>query len=275
MSVTPPASPEAVRSLIARHATWYHRIELAPGIVTPGIHDSPDLLRRLDALGLPRDGSGCRVLDVGCRDGFFAFEMERRGARVVGIDYADPKATGFSIAAGLLGSDVEYRVDNVYDLRPRTHGLFDLVLFLGVLYHLRHPMLALDRIRSVARPGALLFVETVTGEALRTSETPVWEFLPHDTLAGDWTNKWAPNLAGLLRVIEECEFRILASATTADRAVVMAEAVVDVRLAYYRRLDASTGLLGRGPAVEGWEDEPRADDPRSTAPTSRRPGEPA
>jgi tRNA (mo5U34)-methyltransferase len=84
---------------------WYHRIEVAPGIVTPGINDSPAALR---ALGLPDDLTGRRVLDIGTRDGFFAFECERRGAEVVAVDAAPLEHTGFAIAARLLGSKVRY-----------------------------------------------------------------------------------------------------------------------------------------------------------------------
>src|SRR5688572_29489501 len=114
---------KTLRDRVASHPVWYHRIELAPGLVTPGVSDPQVGLRTLDAMGLPRDCAGMRVLDIGCRDGFFSFEMERRKARVVGLDYADPTVTGFSIAAEALGSHVEYRVENVYDLSPERHGL--------------------------------------------------------------------------------------------------------------------------------------------------------
>src|SRR5262245_43953284 len=113
----PPAlDPDVVRRRIGEHPHWYHRITLAPGIVTPGIHDSQQTLADLDQLGLPGDCSGLRVLDVGVRDGFFAFELERRGAEVTGIDSAPATGTGFPVAAGVLGSSVKYVVQNVYDL---------------------------------------------------------------------------------------------------------------------------------------------------------------
>src|SRR6201996_4023048 len=138
---------EALR-LIAAHPHWYHQIEVAPGVVTPGVNDSQMIL---DTLRLPDDLSGLRVLDIGARDGFFSFECERRGAaEVVAIDYLPPEETGFPIAKKLVGSDVELRQANVYDLTPEEFGTFDLVLFLGVLYHLRDPMLALDRIADVS-----------------------------------------------------------------------------------------------------------------------------
>jgi tRNA (mo5U34)-methyltransferase len=237
---------EAIRLRVAQHPRWYHRIELGPGFTTPGVHDSPAALAQLDALGLPADCRGLRVLDVGCRDGFFAFELERRGATVVGLDYAEPTATGFAIAAEILGSHVEYVVDNVYNLSSERYGTFDLALFLGVLYHLRNPMLALDRVRGVVKPGAALWVETqmTPNAALASLVEPIWQLFPRDTLYGDATNKWAPNAAGLRCALEECEFGVLRLECASDRAWVQAEAVVDPHLQYFRSLDSGTGLGG-------------------------------
>ena len=102
-----------------------------------------------------------RVLDIGARDGFFTFEAERAAAReVVALDNESPHNTGFAIAAELLGSKATYVTENVYSLNPERYGRFDLVLFLGVIYHLRHPLLALDRIHDVCSPEALLLLET-------------------------------------------------------------------------------------------------------------------
>src|SRR6266496_1047254 len=94
---------------------WYHRIELKPGLITPGINDSQAVLKFLE---LPKDCSGLRVLDIGARDGFFSFELEQRGAEVLAIDYVPPDRTGFMVAKEILGSNVTYKVANVYDLDP-------------------------------------------------------------------------------------------------------------------------------------------------------------
>jgi tRNA (mo5U34)-methyltransferase len=241
-----PTDPDAIRSRIAQHAGWYHRIELAPGVTTPGVHDSSAALVQLDALGLPLDCTGLRVLDVGCRDGFFAFELERRGATVTALDHADPTATGFAIAAEVLGSKVAYVVDNVYNLTPKRHGVFDLVLFLGVLYHLRNPMLALDRVRGVVKAGALVWVETqiIPSPTLASLPEPIWQMFPRDTLHGDATNQWAPNLAGLRCALEECEFKVLRLEPRAHRAWAKAEAVVDAPLQFFRALDSATSQRG-------------------------------
>ncbi len=88
------------RAMISAYPRWYHRIEVRPGLITPGVNDSPGTLQMLQ---LPSDCTGMRVLDIGTRDGFFAFELERRGADVVAVDYMPAERTGFPIAAQLLG----------------------------------------------------------------------------------------------------------------------------------------------------------------------------
>ena len=145
---------------IAGFGAWYHRIELAPGVTTPGCDDSPGKCAILDRLGFPADCTGLRVLDVGTADGFFAFEAERRGADVTALDIRPPDQNGFAIAARALGSRVVYQQRCVYDVRPERDGRFDVVLFLGVLYHLRHPLLALDRMRQVVTDGGRMLIDT-------------------------------------------------------------------------------------------------------------------
>ena len=143
---------------IAKQAKWHHRIEVAPGVTTPGLQDTPALLAQI---GMPEDLSGMRVLDIGARDGFFTFEAERRGAaEVVALDNEPPHHTGFAIAAELLGSKATYVTENVYSLDEERFGRFDLVLFLGVIYHLRHPLLALDRIHDVTADDGMMLIET-------------------------------------------------------------------------------------------------------------------
>ena len=116
---------------IAKQSKWHHRIEVAPGVWTPGLQDTATVLSQI---GMPEDLAGMRVLDIGARDGFFSFEAERRGAReVIALDNEPPHHTGFSIAAELLGSKATYITENVYSLNPEQYGRFDLVLFLGVI----------------------------------------------------------------------------------------------------------------------------------------------
>ena len=145
---------------------WYHVLELAPGRVTEGIFD---LRPYVDRYGLPERMDGMRALEVGTWDGFWAFEMERRGAEVVAIDLDDereldwpprrrktefpgePRGEGFRIAREICGSRVERVVCNIYDARPEELGTFDLVFCGSVLIHLRDQLLALERIAALCR----------------------------------------------------------------------------------------------------------------------------
>ncbi len=247
-----------IKSLVDGFSPWYHRIKLPGNITTPGLNNSDEMLTHLDMLGLPRNAKGMRVLDIGCRDGYFMFEMERRGAEVVGIDYALPTTTGYSIVSKILGSKTTFMVENVYNLNPQKHGLFDLVLFLGVLYHLRHPMMALDKIRSVCRPGALTFTETHLIDnyfqlkdgtfipmgriSMSLIDIPTLQYYPKDSLAGDATNKFAPNMSALCAMTQDAEFEVLTDYVIGSRGYVKARAIEDRKISRYRRMDGSTEL---------------------------------
>ena len=231
-------SLDEARRRIAAHPHWYHRIEVLPGLFTPGINDSAEALARVELAGLPRDCRGMRALDVGCRDGFFAFELERRGAQVLGVDAVAPTQTGFSIVAELLGSTVEYRVDNVYNLTPANYGTFDLVLFLGLVYHLRHPLQALERLRDICKDGALMICESESSRnrSVRNSRAALWELVPHGGHP-DASVKWVPNAAGLAAAIADCRFDAIHSAAYGVRCVVGARAVAAPALAAQHEFD--------------------------------------
>ncbi|HEV3129827.1 MAG TPA: DUF1698 domain-containing protein [Solirubrobacteraceae bacterium] len=192
-----------LREQIAR-VSWFHAIELRPGLVTPGADATRE---RLDVLRIPRDLSGRSVLDVGAWDGFFSFEAERRGAaRVVAADYFAWQGenwsdkSGFELARRALNSGVEDVDIDVIDLGPDRVGTFDLVLFLGVLYHMRHPLLALERVASVT--GDQLILETHVD--LSWLRRPAVAFYPDQELGWDPTNWWGPNtsaVTGMLRAV--------------------------------------------------------------------------
>jgi tRNA (mo5U34)-methyltransferase len=170
--VAPPdASLERLRAQVSGR-DWYHTLELAPGVVTAGMFDHRPYVERY---GLPADLTGRRVLEVGTFDGFWAFELERRGARVTAIDvdhveqYDWPprqragqtgtRGDGFRLAREALGSSVERVALSVYEATPDAlGGQFDLVLCSSVLIHLRDPMLALERMAGLCR-GQLVLAE--------------------------------------------------------------------------------------------------------------------
>ena len=205
-----------IRKLIDTVPQWYHRIELAPGLVTPGVNDSPT---GLTLLNLPTDLSGQRVLDVGARDGFYSFECERRGAEVVAIDYVPPDRTGFQVAREVLQSRVELRHANLYSVTPEKYGHFDLVLCLGVLYHLRDPMLGLDTLRAVAR-GRLMLESLVIPDPLPEMEgVPLMQFYPRNSKDKDFSNYWGPTMKCLELMLEEAGFSVRRKVSNGDRGV--------------------------------------------------------
>jgi tRNA (mo5U34)-methyltransferase len=209
---------------------WYHTIDLGGGVVTKGIDDSAFRLARLE---LPQSLTGMTVLDIGAWDGYFSFEAERRGAsRVVAADYYSWHGTGwgskagFELARGALGSKVEDLDIDVMDLSPERVGQFDVVFFLGVLYHLRHPLLALERIASVTR--TLLIVETVVD--MVGIGRPAVAFYPGRELNGDPTNWWAPNLPALHGMLRDVGFAEVRTVTPAPTAIYRAARAVSHRM---------------------------------------------
>ena len=133
---------------------WFHRIDLGGGVITPG---SDDTATKLAQIRLPEDLTGKSVLDVGAWDGYFSFEAERRGAsRVVALDggvWTVPQIgrRGFDYARRALGSKVEAVQMEVLEMGPERPGVFDLVLFLGVLYHLPNPLAGIYQAASCTR----------------------------------------------------------------------------------------------------------------------------
>jgi tRNA (mo5U34)-methyltransferase len=185
---------------------WYHQIDLGHGVVTPG---SDSTMARMAVVGLPADLRDKSVLDIGAWDGAFSFEAERRGAsRVVAVDSfcwsGDGWGTkaGFECARRILGSHVEDREIEVLDLSPETVGVFDLVLFLGVLYHMKHPLLALERVASVCRGQLILWTHVDFAHLTQ----PVAAFYPGKELNDDPTNWWGPNPAAVIGMLQTAGF---------------------------------------------------------------------
>ena len=131
---------------------WWHSFELPDGRRIDGVCTVDGLRRRILEFPIPEDLRGKRVLDIGTWDGWYSFEMERRGAEVLAVDCWDNPR--FHQIHEALSSRVDYRQIDVYDLTPKTVGRFDIVLFMGVLYHLKHPLLALERVCAITRDFA-------------------------------------------------------------------------------------------------------------------------
>lgn len=167
------STTETFRSLmeqqIAAQPYFFHKMRLWDNFYTPGWSDVER--EKLPYYGLPERMDGMRVLDVGCAEGFFSFEAERRGAaQVVAIDSFDGSIERFNLVRQALGSKVNAYLCNVYDLSSKTFGTFDLVMFFGVLYHVKHPWYALEKIASVST-GNLLLQTLVTDDPVYRDES--------------------------------------------------------------------------------------------------------
>lgn len=225
MTINRPASAAAdVRAAVADHALWYHCIDVAGDLVTPGWFDLRPIV---DSMPWP-DLRGKRCLDIGTYDGFLAFEMERRGAaEVVATDIADhedwdwlprerarragkdlaefagEKGAGFRIAASALGSSARREVCSVYDLTPERFGTFDVVTCGSLLLHLRDPFRALAAIRSVCDD---LFL---SAEAIDLPLTVAQPRRPATFVYGDIGQWCVPNAAGHRRMLEVAGFDVV------------------------------------------------------------------
>jgi tRNA (mo5U34)-methyltransferase len=170
--------------------TWYHTIDLGHNVITKG---AVNTIRRLPRYKLPENLSGLRVLDIGANNGFFSIEASKRGAKVVAMDRwsgdgAAPREQ-FDLACRATGTSVETHDLDVYDLAPDKFGVFDMVFFLGVLYHLKHPILALEKVASVTKGTMILETHA---DALGL-DYPSAVYYTGSQINYDPTNYWGPN----------------------------------------------------------------------------------
>jgi tRNA (mo5U34)-methyltransferase len=205
---------------------WFHNIEL-DGIWTAPDHflgDYPGAKFRRFAGRLPADLTGRSVLDIGCNAGFYSIEMKRRGAaRVFGIDSDERYLAQAELASEALGfGDIEFARLDVYDVAAIGER-FDLVIFMGVLYHLRHPLLALDLIREHVAGDLLLFQSMQRGsknvlhvdadypftatDHFFEASYPKLHFVERE-YCSDWTNWWVPNRACTEAMLRSAGFSI-------------------------------------------------------------------
>jgi 2-polyprenyl-3-methyl-5-hydroxy-6-metoxy-1,4-benzoquinol methylase len=209
--------------------TWYHSLELAPGVVTEGMFDLRSVVGKYQ---LPEQLDGLRALDVGTWDGFWAFEMERRGAKVTALDLDDegeldwpanrrpdsypetPRGAGFRLAKEIFGSKVERVNRSIYHALPEDLGTFDIVFCGSVLIHLRDPILAMERIANLCH-GTFVSVEAYSPK-LNLLPWPLAQYQSHREASVVF---WEPNVrtwramlstAGFARVEERGRFRLKA-----------------------------------------------------------------
>ncbi|WP_207458113.1 TIGR04290 family methyltransferase [Azospirillum sp. SYSU D00513] len=219
-------TPEVIERRVRELGDWFHNIDLK-GVRTAPNHflgDYPAMKWRNFAHAIPQDLSGKTVLDIGCNGGFYSIEMKRRGAdRVVAVDFDERYLAQARFAAEVMGADIEFHQLSVYDV-AKLGEKFDVVFFMGVLYHLRHPLLALDLIWEHVAKDMLVFQSMLRGPAevfpvepdYPFAETAHFEqpgfprmaFVEHK-YSNDETNWWIPNRAGAEAMLRSAGFTIL------------------------------------------------------------------
>jgi tRNA (mo5U34)-methyltransferase len=212
-----------LRERIDALGPWFHDLEL-DGERTAPDHPLGSFLEDLWSViepAFPRDLSGCTVLDIGCNAGFYSLRLAERGARVTGIDHDPRYLAQARLAADVRGVDIRFLRLDVYDVE-RLGRQFDYVLFMGVLYHLRHPLLALERVASMFR-RTLVFQTLVRGSsepfqpardypfeeqsAFADPRFPALYFI-ESSFAGDQTNWWIPNDSAAAAMLRSVGLRI-------------------------------------------------------------------
>ena len=218
-------TPELVGARIRALGPWFHNMTLA-GVATAPDHflgDFPRVKWASFADAIPADLAGKSVLDIGCNAGFYSMEMKRRGAaRVLGVDFDEDYLAQARFAAEVEGLDVEFRQLSVYDVGSLGER-FDVVFFIGVLYHLRHPLLALDLIHEHVAADMLVFQSMqrgAEGTMPLAEDYEFWDSAQFDdprypklsfierSYAHDNTNWWAPNEACSAAMLRSAGFRI-------------------------------------------------------------------
>jgi tRNA (mo5U34)-methyltransferase len=191
---------------LAESGGWYHSFEWPDGTVTEGVQTMDHQRDRWTSFGLPDDLTGKRVLDIGAWDGWFGFEAERRGASVTAVDCVE--MPNFVEAHRRLNSAVDYRIIDIYDLPEAGLGKFDCVFFLGVLYHVKHPLLALEIVCALTEESAFVssFVTDAHTWREHTDELPTLEFYETDELGGFMDSWFGPSVSCVLALCRAAGF---------------------------------------------------------------------
>jgi len=218
-------STDEIRERVAGLGPWFHNLNLNGVQTAPGhfLGDYPQVKWRRFCDAIPADLTGRSVLDIGCNAGFYSLQMKRRGAaRVLGIDSDDEYLEQARFAAEVTGAEIEFRKLSVYDVGGLGER-FDIVLFMGVLYHLRHPLLALDLIHEHVARDMLVFQSMQRGSTDIEDQAPDYDFWQTDifdsagfpklhfvehSYARDPTNWWIPNRACVEAMLRSAGFVI-------------------------------------------------------------------
>jgi tRNA (mo5U34)-methyltransferase len=217
-----------IRARIKQFKTWYHNIELNGVSTNPANPSYPETRWRTIEPYVPPDLTGETVLDLGCNAGYFSLKMQERGGRVLGVDWYTEAIEQARFVADALNAPIEYRVQNIYDFVLTNEDTFDYVIFLGVFYHLRYPLLVLDQLARITRKK-LYFQSVVkdTGsgrdvtvpddiraddyDLLNDPDFPKMCFIEHK-LEGGYNNWFVCNSSGVAAMLRSAGFKNLVKA---------------------------------------------------------------
>ena len=185
---------------------WYHSFELPDGTVIEGVMDLVWQRKRWERYPVPADLTGKRVLDIGAWDGWFSFEAERHGAEVTSVDCVE--IPHYLHIHRTLGSKADYRNLDLYELPAAGLGKFDIVLCLGVLYHVKHPFLALEIVCGLTTDVAIVETFVTDGDTWREfqGDIPTLEFYETDELNGQMDNWFGPSVGALMAMCRATGF---------------------------------------------------------------------
>jgi tRNA (mo5U34)-methyltransferase len=224
MTFQPVTTLEEAERLVASYSiAWHHRYEIFPGLFTPGVYQ-PDYVFGL--LGLGPEIRGLRVLDVGSSNGFYSRELDRLGAIVTAFDYRTKEVAGFDRMEACYGKQIEHVNANLYDIGALALGEFDIILCLGVLYHVPEMVRALWDLRRICR--GTLFLETHVDDF--QEDWPAARYYPRDSFLGDITCFWGPNEACVEAMLHDVGFETATKKRWGSRLLVRAAAVKDTAL---------------------------------------------
>jgi tRNA (mo5U34)-methyltransferase len=204
---------------------WYHSFELPDGTFIDGFMTVEQQKRRYAQFPIPDDLRGKRLLDIGAWDGWFSFEAARHGAQVTALDCVElPTFLDVRARLGALGAGVDYRIMDFYELPTAGVGKFDVVFFLGVLYHIRHPLLALEIVCALTRDVAIVdsFVTDPDDWREHAGEIPSLEFYELDELGNQFGNWFGPSVACLMGMCRAAGFARVEFLGTGDHHAVVA-----------------------------------------------------
>lgn len=218
-------TPARLRQRVEELGPWFHDLDLGRGVRTAPDHPLGNFLGEMWQVVqryIPEDLTGATVLDIGCNAGFYSQQLRRRGAAVLGIDHDEHYLAQARFAAEVNGLGIDYRRMEVYDV-DAVGEEFDYVLFMGVLYHLRYPLYALDKVARLPRKRLIFqsMIRGVPGTIDVPDDAPITEramfehprfpamYFIEKCYVGDPTNWWVPNEAGTEAMLRSAGLRII------------------------------------------------------------------